>query len=54
MARSKKKASNPPKVVFPSTTKIKNNPFESILVEAPRFDGNFDIWEIKMRAFLQS
>ena len=54
MARSKKKASNPPKVVSPSFTKIENNLFESILFEAPRFDGNFDIWEIKMRAFLQS
>lgn len=54
MARSKKKASNPPKNVSPSSIKIENNLFESILFEAPRFDGNFDIWEIKMRAFLQS
>ena len=54
MARSKKKVTNPDKNVFPSTTKIENKLFESILLEAPRFNGNFDIWEIKMRTFLKS
>ena len=50
MARSRKKVSNPPKVVSPSTTKIEDNQFE----EAPWFNGNFNIWEVKMRTFLQS
>lgn len=54
MARSKKKVSNPPKNVSPSSTKIEDNLFESILFEAPRFNGNFDIWEIKIRSFLKS
>jgi len=54
MARSRKKASNPPKDVSPSTTKIEDNQFESILFEASRFNGNFNIWEAKMRTFLQS
>ena len=54
MVRSKKKVSKPPKVVSPSTTKIEDNLFESILFETPRFNGNFDIWEIKIRTFLKS
>lgn len=54
MERSKKKASNPPKVVSPASIKIENNLFESILFEASKFNGNFDMWEIKMRAVLQS
>lgn len=54
MARSRKKSSNPPKVVSPSSTKIEENLFESILFEASRFNGNFDMWEIKMRNLLQS
>ena len=54
MARSKKKVSKSPKVVSPSSIKIEDNLFESILFEAPRFDGDFDIWEIKMRTFLKS
>ena len=54
MAWSKKKVSNPPKDVSLSTTKIENNQFEKILFEAPRFNGNFYIWEIKMRTFLKS
>ena len=54
MARSKKKVSNPPKDVSPSDTKIEDNLFESILFEASRFNGNFDMWEIKMRTVLQS
>jgi len=39
MARSKKKASNPPKVVSPSSTKIEDNIFECILLEAPKLNG---------------
>ena len=50
MARSKKKVSNPPKDVSPSTTKIEDNEFE----EAPRLNGNFNIWEVRMRNFLQT
>ena len=52
MARSKKKASKPAKNVSPSSTKIEGSPLEYILFEVPKFDGNFDVWEIKMRAFL--
>ena len=52
MARSKKKASRPVKSVSPSSIKIEDNLFEYILFETPKFDGNFDVWEIKMRAFL--
>ena len=44
------KASNPPKDVSPSTTKIEENQFE----EAPRFNGNFNIWEARMTNFLQT
>ena len=54
MARSKKKVFNPPKVVSPASIKIEDNLFESILFEASKFNGNFDMWEIKMRAFLKS
>ena len=50
MARSRKKVSNPPKHVSPSTTKIEDNEFE----EAPRLNGNFNIWEARMRNFLQT
>lgn len=34
----------------PSTTKIEDNQFE----EAPRLNGNFNIWEARMRNFLQT
>ena len=54
MARSKKKASRPVKNVSPSSTKIEDNPLEYILFQTPKFDGNFDVWEIRMRAFLMS
>ena len=54
MARSKKKVSKSPKVVSPSSIKIENNLFESILFEASKFNGDFDMWEIKMRTVLQS
>ena len=50
MARSRKKVSNPPKNVSPSTDKIEDNQFE----EAPRLNGNFNIWEARMRNFLQT
>ena len=54
MARSKKKASKPTKNVSPPSTKLEGNLFESIVFEVPKFDGNFDVWEIMMRAFLMS
>ena len=54
MARSKKKASRPLKNVSPSSTKLEGNPLEYILFQTPKFDGNFDVWEIMMRAFLMS
>ena len=50
MAKSRKKVSNPPKDVSPSTTKIEENQFE----EVPRFNGNFNIWEARMRNFLKT
>jgi len=50
MARSRKKISNPPKDVSPSTTKTEENQFE----EAPRLNANFNIWEARMRNFLQT
>jgi len=50
MARSRKKASNPPKDVSPSTTKIADNQFD----EASRLNGNFNISEARMRTLLQS
>ena len=50
MAKSRKKVSNPPKYVSPSTTEIEVNQF----VKAPLFNGNFDIWEERMRNFLKT
>ena len=50
MVKSRKKISNPPKYVSPSTTKIEDNQFE----EAPWFNGNFNIWEARMRNFLKT
>ena len=50
MAKSRKKVSNPPKDVSPSTTEIEDNQFE----KAPLFNGNFDIWEARMRNFLKT
>ena len=50
MANSRKKVSNPPKDVSPSTTKIEDNQF----VKAPWFNGNFNIWEARMRNFLKT
>jgi len=50
MARPRKKGSNPPEDVSPSTTKIEINQF----VKAPLFNGNFDIWEERMRNFLKT
>ena len=50
MAKPRKKVSNPPKDVSPSTTKIEVNQF----VKAPLFNGNFDIWEARMRNFLKT
>ena len=50
MAKPGKKVSNPPKDVSPSTTEIEVNQF----VKAPWFNGNFDIWEARMRNFLKT
>ena len=50
MEKPRKKVFNPPKDVSPSTTKIEVNQF----VKAPLFNGNFDIWEARMRNFLKS
>jgi len=50
MAKLRKKVSNPPKNVSPSTTEIEVNKF----VKAPLFNGNFDIWEEIMRNFLKT
>jgi len=50
MEKSRKKVSNPPKDLSPSTTKIEDNKFE----EAPWFNGNFNIWEERMRNFLKT
>jgi len=45
-----KKVFNPPKNVSSSTTEIEVNQF----VKAPLFNGNFDIWEARMRNFLKT
>ena len=44
------KVSNSPKNVSPSNTEIEVNQF----VKAPLFNGNFDIWEARMRNFLKT
>jgi len=50
MVKPRKKVFNPPKDVSSSTTKIEVNQF----VKAPLFNGNFDIWEVRMRNFLKT
>ena len=50
MAKPRKKVSNPPKDVSISTIEIEVNQF----VKAPLFNGNFDIWEARMRNFLKT
>ena len=50
MVKPRKKVSNLPKDVSPSTTEIEVNQF----VEAPWFNGNFDIWEERMRNLLKT
>ena len=50
MAKPRKKVSNPPKDVSSSTIEIEVNQF----VKAPLFNGNFDIWEARMRNFLKT
>lgn len=50
MAKPRKKVSNCPKDVSPSTTEIEVNQF----VKAPLFNGKFDIWEERMRNFLKT
>ena len=50
MAKPKKKISNPPKDVSSSTIEIEVNQF----VKAPFFNGNFVIWEARMRNFMKT
>ena len=50
MAKPRKKFCNPPKDVSPSTTEIEVNQF----VKTPWFNGNFDIWEARMRNSLKT
>ena len=50
MAKLRKKVSIPPKDVSPSTIEIEVNQF----VTAPLFNGNFHIWEERMRNFLKT
>ena len=50
MAKPRKKVSNPPKDVSSSTIEIEVNQF----AKAPLFNGNFDIWEARMRNFLKT
>ena len=50
MAKPRKKVSDPPKDVSRSTIEIEVNQF----VKPPLFNGNFDIWEERMRNFLKT
>jgi len=50
MAKPRKKVFNLSIDVSPSTTEIEDNQF----VEASWFNGNFDIWEARMRNFLRT
>ena len=50
MAKPRKKLSNPPKDVSLSTIEIEVNQF----AKAPLFNGNFDIWEARMRNFVKT
>ena len=50
MTKPRKKASNPPKDVSSSTMKTKDNQIEKV----PVFNGNFDVWKVKMRNFLMA
>ena len=50
MEKQRKKVSNPPKYVSSSTIEIEVNQF----AKTPLFNGNFDIWEARMRNFLKT
>ena len=50
MAKPRKKVSNPLEDVSFSTIEIEFNQF----AKAPLFNGNFDIWEERMRNFLKT
>jgi len=50
MLKPRKKVSNPPKDVSPSTTEIEYNQFQ----EASWFNGNFNIWDARMRNFIKT
>ena len=50
MAKPRKKVYNPPKDVSSSTIEMEVNEF----VKARLFNGNFDIWEARMRNFLKT
>jgi len=50
MTKPRKKASNPPKDVSSLTLKTKDNQIEKV----PMFNGNFDVWKLRMRKFLMA
>ena len=50
MVKSRNEVSNLPKDVSLSTIEIEENQFG----EAPRFNGNFNIWEARMRNLLKT
>ena len=50
MSKPRKKASNPPKDVSSSTMKNEDNEVEKVTV----FNGNFDVWKVRMRNFLMT
>ncbi len=50
MAKPKKKSSNPPKGVSSSTVKTKDNQTGKV----PLFNGNFDVWKVRVRNFLMA
>lgn len=50
MAKPRKKASNPSKDVSSSTVKTEDNK----IGKAPLFNGNFDVWKVRMRNFLMA
>ena len=50
MEKPRKKVSNPPEDMSSSTIEIEVNQF----AKAPFFNGNFDIWEARMRNFLKT
>ncbi len=50
MAKPRKKTSNPPKDVSSSTLNTEDKKIEKV----PVFNGNFDVWKVRMRNFLMA